>query len=674
MQIRLFFLAVLALAAALPAADLGADRAPDGPTSIESLLASFSPDARAQDVLSTGVQYRFLLSGADAASALVVSNSAGEAGAVRIYRDDAEGAAALRSWKVGRGETLTLTAAEIGWSATQETTVKLSPGLQGALRSNSGIVRLPGGQGVRSFEVFSPDRRPDSLATAGPSALIPLGSSSLVAAPVSIAPGKSAGPAPVAGVARPVVDIAFGSTLSGALQTTDSRVRGSATGPFADTYRFTVDTAQNISFEMRSVTVDSFLLAFDAESGELIGFNDDRGTGLNSRLELSLPPGTYEVEATSFDPGETGPYTVSLTSLGPLQPAVELTLGEDVEGVLEASDNRSVVGDGTYADYYLLEVTEPQTVTITLRSSAFDAYLILVGLNAQIVDEDDDSAGGFDALIEFAAEPGIYVIEAASFDFDETGPYTLSATGSLAGGPQITAEGVVSSASFLGGSVAPGEILSFFGVDIGPEELAGLEFGPDGKVATEIGATRILFDGEPAPMVFAVSSQASAVAPFALAGRSTTTVQIESDGRLSNPVTLTVTPTKPSIFSINQTGSGPGAVLNQDFSVNSAANPAAVGSAIQIFLSGGGQTAPASVDGELAPSSQPLSELLAPVSVTVGGVPATVVYSGGAPGLINGLVQVNAILGEGTPSGEAVLLVVTVGNAESQVGITIAVE
>ena len=176
-------------------------------------------------------------------------------------------------------------------------------------------------------------------------------------------------------------------------------------------------------------------------------------------------------------------------------------------------------------------------------------------------------------------------------------------------------------------------------------------------------------------MVFAVSDQASAIAPFFLAGRSSTTIQIEVNGQLSNTVTLPVAPTKPGIFSIDQSGGGQGAVLNQDFSINTAANPAARGSVVQIFMTGGGQTTlGGGVDGGLVSFTPPFPELIAPVSVTIGGQVVPVVYKGGAPGLVYGLVQINATVAAGVPSGSAVPLRVTIGGVVSQAGITIAVQ
>src|SRR5208283_1936196 len=114
-------------------------------------------------------------------------------------------------------------------------------------------------------------------------------------------------------------------------------------------------------------------------------------------------------------------------------------------------------------------------------------------------------------------------------------------------------------------------------------------------------------------------------------------------------------------------------VLNPDSSINSIARPAARGSIVQIFMTGGGVTNPASTDASIAPTTPPLPYLTLNTTVTIGGLPATVDYWGGAPGNIAGLVQVNATVPNGVAPGSSVPVLVTIGNWTSQKGVTIAV-
>jgi uncharacterized protein (TIGR03437 family) len=121
---------------------------------------------------------------------------------------------------------------------------------------------------------------------------------------------------------------------------------------------------------------------------------------------------------------------------------------------------------------------------------------------------------------------------------------------------------------------------------------------------------------------------------------------------------------------VDSTGTGQAAVVNQDGTVNSAANPAARGSVISIYATGEGQTSPASVTGSVTKAP---NATLANVSFNIGGVGAVVQYAGSAPGDVAGVSQVNAVVPASvSPGTQAVVL--TVGGVGSQAGVTIAVK
>src|SRR5262249_19199451 len=99
-------------------------------------------------------------------------------------------------------------------------------------------------------------------------------------------------------------------------------------------------------------------------------------------------------------------------------------------------------------------------------------------------------------------------------------PVTLTITGS-ATLPAFTAASVVNSASGAAGPVAPGEILVIYGSNLGPQ-LTTLVLDTDGRVASTLGGTQVLFDGVPAPMIYTSAGQVSCVTPYAVAGKTTT--------------------------------------------------------------------------------------------------------------------------------------------------------
>jgi uncharacterized protein (TIGR03437 family) len=245
--------------------------------------------------------------------------------------------------------------------------------------------------------------------------------------------------------------------------------------------------------------------------------------------------------------------------------------------------------------------------------------------------------------------------------------FTISQAGR---GPQISTAGLLNAASFLPGPIAPGEIVTLFGQGIGPSELVTLEVAPDGTVSKSLGGVRVLFDGVEAPMIFVSSGQLSAVAPYQIAGRTSTRVELEYQGARSNAVTAPVAAASPGIFTAAASGMGQGAILNENGTVNSTGNPAAPGSVIVIYATGEGQTTPESVNGAVVGVEPPKPVL--PVAVRIGGADAQVLYAGSAPGLVSGVLQVNARLPSGV-HGDSVPVDLLVGEFASRPGVTVAV-
>jgi uncharacterized protein (TIGR03437 family) len=238
--------------------------------------------------------------------------------------------------------------------------------------------------------------------------------------------------------------------------------------------------------------------------------------------------------------------------------------------------------------------------------------------------------------------------------------------------PQV--QSVVNAASFVNGPVAPGEMVTVFGTNIGPRSFTGLELASNGTVSNNLAATQALFDGIAAPMVYADQLQTSFLVPFEVAGKTNTQFTMVLNGVASNAKTLEVAPAAPGIFTAAG-GKGQGAILNQDGSANSASNPAAKGSVVVLYATGAGQTNPSGQDGVLADGTAPKPVL--PVTFQIGGMPARLQYAGGASGLVAGVMQVNAVVPKGIVSGSAVPVTIKVGGVggvASQSGVTLAVK
>jgi uncharacterized protein (TIGR03437 family) len=163
--------------------------------------------------------------------------------------------------------------------------------------------------------------------------------------------------------------------------------------------------------------------------------------------------------------------------------------------------------------------------------------------------------------------------------------------------------------------------------------------------------------------------------PYEIAGQTSVPVEVQFGGMTSATLQANVVATEPGIFSLSQGGSGQGAILNQDYSVNGASNPAAKGSVIQIFGTGEGQLVPAVATGSVTPGAPPFPKPVATqITVTIGGQTAQIEYAGEAPTLVSGVIQVNAVIPAGTASGNQPVVLTIGTNSNSNQSITVAVQ
>jgi uncharacterized protein (TIGR03437 family) len=123
-----------------------------------------------------------------------------------------------------------------------------------------------------------------------------------------------------------------------------------------------------------------------------------------------------------------------------------------------------------------------------------------------------------------------------------------------------TVQAVVNAATFAAGAVAPGSIAT----------LAGTQLF--GKIVT------VTFDGLPAQLLFINNTQINLIVPAGLGTKTSAQLIVTVDGTASAPLTVSLTPFAPGIFA--------NGVLNQDYSLNSAKQPASLGSVIQVFATG----------------------------------------------------------------------------------------
>ncbi len=151
---------------------------------------------------------------------------------------------------------------------------------------------------------------------------------------------------------------------------------------------------------------------------------------------------TYSVAANVLNASRTGTigvngqsFTVSQSGVtAPCTTAV-IGVGQTVTGSLSSSDCLTPLGGNFYADRYIFNAVAGQHISIELNSSAFDAYLTLLGPNGEVLASDDDGGGNLNARIPAGAGfipvpvTGAYTIEASSALELVTGAYTLRLLG-----------------------------------------------------------------------------------------------------------------------------------------------------------------------------------------------------------------------------------------------------
>lgn len=251
------------------------------------------------------------------------------------------------------------------------------------------------------------------------------------------------------------------------------------------------------------------------------------------------------------------------------------------------------------------------------------------------------------------------------------GPQTVGITFVVQDLPTPVITDIQNGASFQSTAATPGLIITIRGSNMGLATGVSAQ-AASGFIPTVVSDTRVYFDSTLAPVLYVSDKQVNAIVPYEVNGRFSTTVVIERFGVRSNAIVLAVKDSQPGIFALDPGGHGQGAILNHDYGINGASNPAARGSAVQIFATGEGQTAPGGITGKLI-TTDLRKPMTLPVTVRIGGQNAEVTYYGSAPGLVSGALQVNAKVPANIGTGNQPIEM-QIGTAISQTAVTVAVK
>jgi len=369
---------------------------------------------------------------------------------------------------------------------------------------------------------------------------------------------------------------------------------------------------------------------------------------------MSDVPVTYKVAPNTCVASRTG--TISLNTNLPAPPTLAVTQAGSPDN-LKFDKDSATVGAATSQDR--ITVTTGDTCN---WSASTDVNWIQITFGAT-----GTGRGGisYRVLENTTAQRtgGIHV-----------GALTYTITQQAPGLPAPVLSSVTNAANYNADAVSPGEIVALFGANLGPPSIVTLQVS-NGIVTNSLAGTQVLFDGVAAPMIYSLKGQVSAVVPYGLAGKTSTQVQVSYQNAVSNTMTMPVRAAPPGIFSLDSSGVGPGAILNQDTSTNSTGNPAARGSVIAIYCTGGGVTTPATTPDGLVIGVPPQVLAQTPVvTVTIGGVNAAVQYAGAVPGTIAGLTQINVEVPAALSPALALPVIVKIGDFSSTSGVTVAVK
>jgi uncharacterized protein (TIGR03437 family) len=194
--------------------------------------------------------------------------------------------------------------------------------------------------------------------------------------------------------------------------------------------------------------------------------------------------------------------------------------------------------------------------------------------------------------------------------------------------PQV---GAVTNAADYTPTLAPGSLATIFGSGMAPS-IASATSTP---LPASLNTVTVTVDGRSAPLYYVNPVQINFQIPYNTTAGLAKLI-VTNGSQKSSAAQFVVAAYAPGVF---QYGTGHGVIQNQDISLNSAANPAAGGSSIIVYLTGIGAPSSQVADGAVAPSS-PLAKFTGTATATIGDTDAPVEFIGLTPGSV-GLAQAN---------------------------------
>ncbi len=401
--------------------------------------------------------------------------------------------------------------------------------------------------------------------------------------------------------------------------------------------------AGSVTFTSGSPVPEALMLAINPDTGFVVAMNSVSGFYAVS----GLPPGNYLIAAI---PPDSANWQTSLYGGAPPQ-SVYVTADQTTHADVIVPDGLASMridwaDFGTAGLSLFCLVPSGGTLNATFNGSGFpDAVLpddiFIYGGGVSVREEPVESwPGGLSFRADAAARNdwADAVIAVRRDDVFAVYPGVRIAPR----GPLFAPSSVTNGASFATGAVAPGEMVSIFGLGLGPEEPLWGALDNSGKLASSLGDTAVDFDGVAAPLFYVSGGQINAQVPFETSTRTSTRLRVRYANAPGTTAILPLAQASPGIFT----------VVNADGSLNDPLNPAAPGSAIIVYGTGQGVVEPSLETGDVAPVS-PLSRA-AGATAFIGGLSAEVQFAGMTPGFV-ALLQLNVVIPPEAPDGQAEL-------------------
>ena len=213
----------------------------------------------------------------------------------------------------------------------------------------------------------------------------------------------------------------------GALEDGDETINS---GEYADVYRIQGSPGQQLRASVSSSDFDTYLMVVGPDSDRKENDDLENRPG-ESEVEMTLAEsGEYRVVVTSYQPGETGSYELTIDQRASGRTAQrgrdvsELQDGTPVAGALEETDTQ--LDGGEYRDMYVFEGTAGERVSVAMQSQSFDTYVGLITPSGDQIDNDDWEGSTSESRVDYVLpETGRYRVMATSYQADEVGPYRV---------------------------------------------------------------------------------------------------------------------------------------------------------------------------------------------------------------------------------------------------------